>query len=506
MQDLFATAFDVAATDLDERFAEIAREVASWAWRGDGDAPNVLNEQGGTASGHQDYRMGWQLLQVPEHVERVLEVTLHHPDSDNPALEWRTRVDVCRAIDGISVTVRIGREATEHVLAPAGLVLRRPGVVPRLLEAFDCTADAVSVKVTATAVPVGSVEGFASAVLREPSRRLPAVVLAPAEGTRPTVDPQALADELAGLAHVYYLGGYLAWRRFREAVGHENRIPRGGARIYWPGFGVEEDNLRHRFWTEDAVQDSTPTFDRSVFRMLARLSVGAVPRDPRIGDLQRARARHRREELSTALGNAEDRAFYDEIAEENDRLADANSQLVDQVSELERIKAAYEQAWAATPERAARDLDLPEDDEQLLGAIPGSWPEVARRLPELVSEAFVLTPRAREQCSSNPYPDPARMWEELRGLAEAADDYRARNARVGNRLADWLSERHELDVRPFDRRLDGRFEYDGVTYYYSRLPHVAVDDHKDPSRCGRIYFAADDAHGRFIVDHIGLHL
>jgi len=65
MQELFASTFDVAATDLDERFAEVARQVASWAWRGDDDAPDVLSEQEGTATGNRGYRMGWQLLQVP---------------------------------------------------------------------------------------------------------------------------------------------------------------------------------------------------------------------------------------------------------------------------------------------------------------------------------------------------------------------------------------------------------------------------------------------------------
>jgi hypothetical protein len=38
-------------------------------------------------------------------------------------------------------------------------------------------------------------------------------------------------------------------------------------------------------------------------------------------------------------------------------------------------------------------------------------------------------------------------------------------------------------------------------------PHVKVDDYKDDRhRCGRIYFALDDARKRIVINHIGVHL
>lgn len=342
MQELFATTFDIAAADLDERFAEIAQEVASWAWRGDGAAPDVLAVDEGPALDHGGFRMSWRGVRLPERPERTLQVSLRHPDSENGALEWRTHADVCRGADYVSVTVRIGREATEHILAPVGLALRRPQIVPTLLGAFDCTADAIALKATPTVTRIATVESFVAGVLREPSRRLPVVVVAPDDSGDPSVDVHALASELAGLAHVYYLGSYDVWRRFPDAIGYEHRIPRGGARIYWPGFGAQDDSLRHRFWTEGAVREARPAFEASVFRMLARLSVGAVPRDPVIGVLERARSELRRKEFAAASRNsAADENALNDIVEENDDLVQTNRSLQESNETLMHENAAY---------------------------------------------------------------------------------------------------------------------------------------------------------------------
>jgi hypothetical protein len=240
--------------------------------------------------------------------------------------------------------------------------------------------------------------------------------------------------------------------------------------------------------------------------MLTRLSAGAIPPDPLIGELQRARARQRREELAAAARSGRS---ADEVEEDLQSIVNENAGLESRLKELEDKNRELEDEnrrlqwrvdWAATPP----DDELP---PEAIREDPKTWAEVAQRLPELLSDAFVLTHRASEQCASNSYPDPTRMWRVLERLSEAAEDYCSRGARVGNRLSEWLSERYELDVRPFDRRLGSRtFDYGGVTYRYSQMPHVAVDDYKDPSRCGRIYFADDEAHARFIVDHVGLHL
>jgi hypothetical protein len=67
-----------------------------------------------------------------------------------------------------------------------------------------------------------------------------------------------------------------------------------------------------------------------------------------------------------------------------------------------------------------------------------------------------------------------------------------------------MHSNYGIEISLFDKGRRYEFEYDGATY--SAEPHVKVDDYVDPARCGRIYFALDSDNGRFIVDHIGLHL
>jgi hypothetical protein len=134
-----------------------------------------------------------------------------------------------------------------------------------------------------------------------------------------------------------------------------------------------------------------------------------------------------------------------------------------------------------------------------------SWEQFSSRLPELESDAFVVTERCRNSLRSNPYPDPRRMWDFVERLSRAARDRQALGGEVGERLAEWVAENYEIEIALHDSGLGAWAEFTFEGRQYSREPHVKVDDFKDPSECGRIYFAIDQEPPRFIVDHIGLH-
>jgi hypothetical protein len=151
------------------------------------------------------------------------------------------------------------------------------------------------------------------------------------------------------------------------------------------------------------------------------------------------------------------------------------------------------------------ELRLMLDEGPPAPAPPATWDDFDRRISELKSDAFVLTDRCCRSLKDNPYPDPARMWDFTERLSRAARGWRELEAEVGGRLAEWIMENHEIEVAMHDSTLGvwAEFSYEGQNY--SREPHVKVDDYKDPSQCGRIYFAVDTEARRFIVDHIGLH-
>lgn len=508
MQDLYATSFQIAGADVSELYAAVALATTRWAWRGTGAPPEPLAEPAGERDAGNGYRMGWAELAAPGRIERALTVALRHPDPQVEGREWRTVVDVCRRETSLAATFRVAREAVELRMTPAALTtLRRPGLVRDLLNSHSCSAGGLAVTALAAAIHVSAVDDFVEDVLRKADRALPVVVVAPTTGRPSAPDPVKLADELAGLAHVVHLGGHLAWRRFREAVGDQLFVPPGGARIYWPGFGTEGDKLHHRYWTHSGIEALSLPFHRMLFALLTRVSVHAVPLDPLPSKLRHAAAEARLKELATA--GRSDAELLELYAKENEELGRRVEKLEALTSEQERELRIHKQNYAAMATAGLLDDDEQGESEALDGEAlfaPKSWPDFVENLDALERPAFVITPNARDRCNPSPYAEPARMWWHLERLAEAAEAWAAQDCAVGNRLDEWIQQNYQIEIALFDGSLGdrARFTFDGSEY--SRQPHVKVDDYKNPDECGRIYFAYVADEQRFIVDHIGLHL
>lgn len=137
---------------------------------------------------------------------------------------------------------------------------------------------------------------------------------------------------------------------------------------------------------------------------------------------------------------------------------------------------------------------------------PLEWPEAGEQILAIVSRtqgALLLSDRAKGQLITNPYPDPRRMVDHVRLLAEVATLYRVDS--IGMRLEEFCASRG-LTIALFDKNLNPpRLTVAGAVTDLRAKPHVKVDDYVAPDRCGRIYFAIDPANARFVIDHIGLH-
>ena len=504
MQDLYASTFRLPHAG----FESAAEQVARWAHRTEGEAPDVLAErQGSRANGR--YKFTWQQHQDEE--AQAVEVLLRHADDRLPGVEWRTAVDLSTDGEHATFTLRLAREARELLLAPAPITLRRPGLVPDLLRLFDCSVGDVPLRAVPQPLQADDISAAVADLLTHPGRRLPVVVLATPPGhEHPLVDPVRVASELAGLAHVCWLTGHLAWRRLSEELDDRTAIvPPGGARLYWPGFGQPDDRLRHPFWTRAVLQKEGDDWWRTRFSTLSRLSVVSVPRDARTRELRSRELERRRAELEAAAGaggEAMVNGFIEEFdaleAERDDlrgQVQELRDTVVQQEQELEGHRANYAAGVGAPPsttsqpEITARDLE------------PSSWDEFAEALPLLTGDSFALTEHALSQVPGNPYPDPARMWDHLCRLSEAAAEWRRLDGKIGQRLKDWVQTGYGIEISLQDNNLKGAdsFTYEGVEL--SNIPHVKVDDFVDPGRCGRIHFDSDRDNLRFVVDHIGLH-
>ncbi|UWE13066.1 hypothetical protein [Actinacidiphila bryophytorum] len=138
---------------------------------------------------------------------------------------------------------------------------------------------------------------------------------------------------------------------------------------------------------------------------------------------------------------------------------------------------------------------------------PTSWADATILIKNLISPHFILTDRALKMLPGNPYPDPARMFHFVSRLERVADSYFTLKGQLGVSVADFSMTHFGIEVALFDGELSPNdVEVAGQRLVgVKAIPHVKVDDAKDPAHCGRIYFAMDGRNFRFIVDHIGLH-
>jgi hypothetical protein len=132
-----------------------------------------------------------------------------------------------------------------------------------------------------------------------------------------------------------------------------------------------------------------------------------------------------------------------------------------------------------------------------------TWDQFSERADELQGDYCELTEECKRGIVDNSYYNANRMWQFASKLSEAARQRYLDGWEIDGRFEDWIMERVGLEVALTDSGLgDTAFEYDGCA-----LSHVKVDDYKDDRhRCGRIYFALDDARKRIVINHIGVHL
>lgn len=109
-------------------------------------------------------------------------------------------------------------------------------------------------------ISLDTVEGFAASIF-DPQRVLPLIaVTTPGRFAPPHVDPEALAQAVAGAAHVALVPtGDVSWR-LSELLPPKLEVYGGAVRIWWPGVGRDSDPYDHPLffvWDEDDARRVT---------------------------------------------------------------------------------------------------------------------------------------------------------------------------------------------------------------------------------------------------------
>lgn len=553
MRDLYATTLQLVHLGDGDAFDVASARAMEWAWRVEGPAPNLAKEgtgQRGDQDGHAGVSVAWNSTIAAS--ARAFEVRLRHPHDKEPTMRWKATVTISEVENATRASVYLGMEATVHSLRPWHVDLRAPAIVKQLMQPpLMAYAGSIELPAGPTHLDASDVGSLMNDVLTVDDRALPVLVIS-SEVDPPLVE---IVDRaLCGLVQVIHLRDGGADDELRVALSPSGyTVPRGGLRLFWPGFASSNSMRRQPYWTAAQLRQGKRDPRRSVVTQLVNLvapiSTGRVPVDPGVlvakrrsleerAEQQRARteamrerARRNRQEAQRVKREAQEIAGADGEKRLEERLSEVEALL--DLAEGERDEAFEQAARSKEDELKAieealqygertRLLEIensnlhdnlrtitkfephdPGGEDDVIPAEVKSWEEVAEWLPELAGPGFHFTDRALD-CAADTgrYPHPDAMWRALRALEKVGRAYNEMGAELDMRFEQFARSHGGIEVALQDGAyVDCWFEYEGEQY--RRLPHVKVDDAKAPNEVGRIYFALDPERKRVIVDWFG---
>jgi hypothetical protein len=188
----------------------------------------------------------------------------------------KTALDAGRA----SVVVRRGPSLRGSQVGPLAFELEPPSLVRGLFADLPAAEDGLPLRGEPWPVEDREDVERLAALLFDPDRRLPVVVITPAirstpsTGPRPLVDPVAVASSVAGVAHVITLASVPATFVLTTLVGRPNSVFNGAVRLYWPGSAAMADPRHNTLLLPYAMSDrATTSVRRALVRRLMPVAV-----------------------------------------------------------------------------------------------------------------------------------------------------------------------------------------------------------------------------------------
>lgn len=259
--------------------------VAGW---GGERQPEIDWREGGTSM-----TLRWTEWEAPDEPDiQLTECHLRYPHRGGAV-----DVEVCIATsDGRSHVSAVWRGGRGD--QTTGAIRKLPSLV-RALAAGDAVSPDVGLAYRPYRLEPKDVERFCRNVVQNSDRRTPVVLLAPDTRTeRVAFDPDALAREVRGLAHVFVLADPAAAAAFRTAAGYRLPCYDGRVHLYWPA-GYPE--AKHRNWPHEYAD---AVLHRQVFQAALLASLWGYEPPGVIDDLRRRRRSVERREIEERLKQA----------------------------------------------------------------------------------------------------------------------------------------------------------------------------------------------------------
>jgi hypothetical protein len=247
-----------------------ARELA-WRWVG-AKWPRLLPAESEMARDSLTRSVpGQELLTSTNAQGSVWSLSVAHEERHGNRT-WMTHVQV--ADTGHSDVVSLQTACTD--LPDAPLVVAPPRLLGDWVEALELEDAGLAVQGTARDVTdAWQLDALCQHLLSD-DRQLPVIALV----NRPQshyygVDPDGLAENLRGMAHVACVASHLS-QNVAERLGHDFAVVHGAARIYAPGFYPQAAASAHPLVRDVTVPAANQPSDAGAFRRLLRRKICAL--------------------------------------------------------------------------------------------------------------------------------------------------------------------------------------------------------------------------------------
>lgn len=466
------------------------------------------------------------------------ELTWRHPHPFRPGRACTTHAIIVEQGQQVSLALRVGTQsAIDAMQADVEAARLRPRLLRQLLETHRVIVDDHAMG--AVFVAEGEVDAMVADLLLSETRRLPVAVLAPLEAGGYAIDPQELAVELCGIAHLRVLESHPCTFRLTDALGDRRLSAYWGAlRVYLRGFSCADQPHDHPLLHADRLID--PVERAFLVGRLGRTAASELPWPRGIERATRSTPASRSADglkpttASTPPGavtapspasiaaDAAILARMDESLSAQRRIAEELEQLRTTLAVrsagslgIERRLGAIERIVQrlatlvlpdVEPTTPATD-DAPQDFESSAAV---RLLDVVRQAGEQHADALILLPEVERSAAASPYEDPERVRDILDAMALVAR--RRQGGRLGKSLREAFRE-IGVDYRggiaastPQSLRDQYRIS-DPAGQVFECEEHIALGNSYDPRHCLRIYFTSRaPGETRFVIGHVGRHL
>lgn len=456
--------------------------------------------------------------------DSVWQLDWDYPDPLDETMQLEVDVSIASTPDRHQFSLSLARESTSFRVAPSPFEVKRPYLVYQVARDYRCVIDGKPVEPVATALDATSIPRFVRDELLSKSRALPIVLLTrPNLGLEFPVNPNQLADQLSGLAHVYVIPDRTATYVLTDNVGRELGCFDGGVRVYWPGLALDGNPRNHPLYLAASIERIRAEGKSLESVLLNRLAAAASLRfgsPPVATRIQREAADESERKVTEELDGLRSKLGQQGVSKET---------LLERLHALEFLDR----------ERSKRVRSLEAEVRRLQssrsGGRTGGPTEVEPAQPE-AGEAGYHEPQVRSvvEAVTRGRTDFEDYLEFLRSAIESAERSRSRRSRdvyraleairevaydyfVGEDARTGLGEplerafrRRGFHFKPKDSATttgkfgaQRTFQYDGKPTLFEMHLTIGGGDRQDPVQ---VYFLIDPAKRKFVIGYCGMHL